>query len=256
MTGDSHSTFIVKYLPLIGRAGVIHAILHLSGAEYKTEHVSREEIAAHREKFPFGHVPVLIETLPDGSTFELGEAIAIEHYLAEKYSLLGSTPQESARIKSVATNIYLELADNLFSADAAAKRAEFEREVLPRFTLCHERWLEQNGNNGHYFGDKLTYADLVLLNWLRVMSMVGVTIEESSPLKKVEKVLSELPEWKGKYEYYHPFNSLEKEEAAAKEKGGNKAGKVGEEDEEDEEDAENVEDEVGEDEERRKRRRE
>lgn len=86
--------------------------------------------------------------------------------------------------------------------------------------------------------------------------MVGVTIEESSPLKKVEKVLSELPEWKGKYEYYHPFNSLEKEEAAAKEKGGNKAGKVGEEDEEDEEDAENVEDEVGEDEERRKRRRE
>ncbi|KAG0342747.1 hypothetical protein BG000_001607 [Podila horticola] len=217
---------------------------------YKTEYVSREEIAAHREKFPFGHVPVLIETLPNGSTFELGEAIAIEHYLAEKYSLFGSTPQESARIKSVATNIYLELADNLFSADAAAKRAEFEREVLPRFTLCHERWLEQNGNNGHYFGDKLTYADLVLLNWLRVMSMVGITIEESSPLKKVEKVLSELPEWKGKYEYYHPFNALEKEEAAAKEKGGNKADKLGE------EDAENGEDEVGEDEERRKRRRE
>ncbi|KAG0358754.1 hypothetical protein BG005_001878 [Podila minutissima] len=227
--------------------GVIHAILHLSGAEYKTEYVSREEIAAHREKFPFGHVPVLIEALPDGSTFELGEALAIEHYLAEKYNLLGSTPQESARIKSVATNIYLELADNLFSADAAAKRAEFEREVLPRFTLCHERWLEQNGNNGHYFGDRLTYADLVLLNWLRVMSMVGITIEESSPLKKVEKVLSELPEWKGKYEFYHPFNSLEKEEAAAKGDRGDKA---------DKEDEEVEEDEVGEDEERRKRRRE
>lgn len=77
--------------------------------------------------------------------------------------------------------------------------------------------------------------------------MVGITIEESSPLKKVEKVLSELPEWKGKYEFYHPFNSLEKEEAAAKGDRGDKA---------DKEDEEVEEDEVGEDEERRKRRRE
>ncbi|KAF9213721.1 hypothetical protein CPC16_001172 [Podila verticillata] len=245
MTGDSHSTFVIKYLPLIGRAGVIHSILHLSGAEYKNEFVAKDEIAAHREKFPFGHVPVLIETLPDGSTFELGEAIAIEHYLAEKYNLFGSTPQETALIKSVATNIYLELADNLFSKDAAAKRSEFESEVLPRFTLCHERWLDQNGNNGHYFGDRLTYADLVLVNWLRVMSKMGITIDESSSLKKVEKKLSELPEWRGKYEYYHPFNSLEEEKAAE----GEEVEEVEKEEEDDEEG------EAGEDEERRKRRR-
>ncbi|KAF9427720.1 hypothetical protein BGZ94_004322 [Podila epigama] len=208
MTSAQSSTFVVKYLPLVGRAGVIHAILHLSGAKYKAEFVSREEIAAHREKFPFGHVPVLIETFEDGTTFELGEAIAIEHYLAEKFNLLGSTPQETARIKSVAFNVYFELADNLFSADAAAKRAELEREVLPRFRLCHERWLRQNGDNGHYFGNRLTYADLVLLNWLRVLGMVGLAIEDG-PLKKVEQVLSALPEWKGQYDSLHPFHSFE-----------------------------------------------
>ncbi|KAI9241301.1 MAG: hypothetical protein BYD32DRAFT_457964 [Podila humilis] len=237
MTGDSHSTFVIKYLPLIGRAGVIHSILHLSGAEYKNEFVAKDEIAAHREKFPFGHVPVLIEPFLMDRPLNL-------HYLAEKYNLFGSTPQETALIKSVATNIYLELADNLFSKDAAAKRSEFESEVLPRFTLCHERWLDQNGNNGHYFGDRLTYADLVLVNWLRVMSKMGITIDESSSLKKVEKKLSELPEWRGKYEYYHPFNSLEEEKASK-----------GEEEEVEKEEEDDEEGEVGEDEERRKRRR-
>ncbi|KAG0349374.1 hypothetical protein BG004_007001 [Podila humilis] len=212
MTDESQSTFVVKYLPLVGRAGVIHAILQLSGVEYTSEFVSREEIASHREKFPFGHVPVLIETFPDGSTFELGETIAIENYLAEKFLLLGSTPQEAARIKSVAMNIHMELADNLFSPDAPAKRSEFEQEVLPRFTMCHERWLNQNGNNGHYFGEKLSYADIVLLNWLRVMEKVGLTIEETSPMKKLERTLKDLPEWKGRYDTLHPFHSFEDEE--------------------------------------------
>lgn len=106
--------------------------------------------------------------------------------------------------------------------------------------------MEQNGNNGHYFGDRLTYADLVLVNWLLVMSRMGITIDESSSLKKVEKMLSELPEWRGKYEYYHPLNSLEKE-ASAKGEGEEEVEKEEDDDEEGE---------VGEDEERRKRRRE
>lgn len=77
------------------------------------------------------------------------------------------------------------------------------------------------------------------------MSKMGITIDESSSLKKVEKKLSELPEWRGKYEYYHPFNSLE-EEAAAKGEGEQEVEKEEDDDEEGE---------VGEDEERRKRRR-
>lgn len=53
-------------------------MLHLAGAPYKNELIQLESVKDHRSGYPFGHVPVLVETQADGKTFELGEALAIE----------------------------------------------------------------------------------------------------------------------------------------------------------------------------------
>jgi len=53
-------------------------LLRLAGANYKNEFVTMPDVAANRADYPFGHVPVLVEHRADGTTFELGEAIAIE----------------------------------------------------------------------------------------------------------------------------------------------------------------------------------
>ena len=81
--------------------------------------------------------------------------------------------------------------------------------TLPQFIATHERWLNKNGNNGYYFGDKLSYPDLVLLNWIRVLEGMGVKFDVDSPLKKLEETMKKLNAWKGQYDAYHPFSMIE-----------------------------------------------
>ncbi|KAF9946686.1 hypothetical protein BGZ72_000125 [Mortierella alpina] len=212
---SDESTYVVKYMNLMGRAGVIRAILHLAGAKYTNEFVTMDQVAANRAAYPFGHVPVLIEHCADGTTFELGESMAIEHYLANKFGLLGSTPKQVAVCESIAYNISQELYPHCFGGTIPFQQAvhdpksDFNTKTLPQFTACHERWLNKNGNNGHYFGDQLTYPDLVLLNWVRLLETMGVRFAETSPIKKLERVLKEMPAWKGQYEDYHPVKMID-----------------------------------------------
>ncbi|KAF9359011.1 hypothetical protein BGX34_008588, partial [Mortierella sp. NVP85] len=207
---NDNSTYVVKYMNLMGRAGIIRAILHLAGATYTNEFIQLESVKDNRSAYPFGHVPVLVETRADGTTFELGEALAIEHYVAEKFGLLGSTPQEAALRKSVGFNIYLELYHHCFASSTPIKDAiadptsEFMTNALPQFLQCHERWLRNNGNNGYYFGDSISYPDLVLLNWVRLLTVLGLQIDENSPIKKLENTIKALPEWKGRYDDFSP----------------------------------------------------
>ncbi|KAG0309767.1 hypothetical protein BGZ98_008224 [Dissophora globulifera] len=212
--GDT-STYVVKYMPLMGRAGLTRVILHLAGANYKNEFISMEQIAADKSMAPFGHLPVLVETRPDGTAFELAEAIAIEHYLAEKFGLLGSTPQDAALYKSVALNIYFELYLPCFASpipiqdQIADKASDFNTKMLPHFIKTHEGWLNKNGNNGHYFGNELSYPDLAMLNWARLLEGLGVTLDESSPIRKLVATVAAMDEWKGEYDNFHPFKSIE-----------------------------------------------
>ncbi|KAF9182568.1 hypothetical protein BGZ51_003218 [Haplosporangium sp. Z 767] len=212
---SDNSTYVVKYMNLMGRAGLVRVILHLCGADYKNEFVTMDQVAANKNDYPFGHVPVLVETRADGTTFELAETIAIEQYLAEKFGLLGSNPQEAALYRSVALNIYLELFTHFLSKTPTIQEAikdpqsVFNTQALPQFIATHERWLNKNGNNGHYFGDQLTLPDLVLLNWVRVLEISGVQFKESSPIKKVEQTIKAMKEWKGQYDAYHPFSNIE-----------------------------------------------
>ncbi|KAF9979000.1 hypothetical protein BGZ73_007887 [Actinomortierella ambigua] len=209
------SSYVVTYLPLMGRSGLIRVLLHLAGAKVTHKVETYESVKEDRSKFPYGRVPVLEETQPDGSKFVLAEAIAIEQYLAEKYGLLsplGEAPdlQLAAKIKSVALNTYLELSSNLFDPlfqKSDEQQEKFRNEILPLWITNHERLLRENGNNGHYFGDRLTLADLTVLNWLRVMDTMGIKMADDSPLKKLEETLKALPEWRGQYDYFHPFNA-------------------------------------------------
>ncbi|KAF9918674.1 hypothetical protein BX616_006757 [Lobosporangium transversale] len=212
---NDNSTYVVKYMNLMGRAGVIRVLLHLAGANYKNEFITMDQVAADKSAFPFGHLPVLVEHRTDGTTFELAESLAIEHYLAEKFGLLGSTPQEAATYKSVAFNIYMELYVYCFASSIpiheqiADSASEFNVKALPNFLSSHERWLNKNGNNGHYFGNTLSYPDLVMLNWVRLLSMFGIKLDEKSPIRKLEQTIKALPQWKGQYEKFHPTSTIE-----------------------------------------------
>ncbi|KAG0059114.1 hypothetical protein BGZ89_000695 [Linnemannia elongata] len=193
----------------------IRVMLHLKGVKYTNKVITAEEVAADRAALPFGQVPVLIETKADGTTLELGESLAIEHYLAEKFGWLGTTPEESATLKSISLNIYFNLYNNCFvpktpiHESIADPSSVFNTKILPLFIATQERWLMKNGNNGHYWGDKLTYPDLTLLHWIRLFEGLGVKLDEEGPIKKVEKTVMAMEEWKGKFGAFHPFSSID-----------------------------------------------
>ncbi|KAG0289523.1 hypothetical protein BGZ96_006953 [Linnemannia gamsii] len=214
-TLNNDSTFALHYMKAMGRAVTIRVMLHLKGVNYTNKVITAEEVAADRAALPFGQVPVLIETKADGTTLELGESLSIEHYLAEKFGWLGSTPEEAATLKSISLNIFFSLYNNCFVAKVPIHEAIadptslFNTKALPLFIATHERWLWKNGNNGHFFGDKLTYPDLTMLHWIRLFEGLGVKLDENSPIKKVEKTVKALEEWKGKYDAFHPFSSID-----------------------------------------------
>lgn len=81
--------------------------------------------------------------------------------------------------------------------------------ALPHFIQCHERWLHKNGNNGFYFGDSITYPDLVLLNWVRLLTILGLPLDDNSPIKKLENTIKALPEWKEKYDDFSPISMID-----------------------------------------------
>ncbi|KAF9903903.1 hypothetical protein EC991_003194 [Linnemannia zychae] len=218
MTAQSNgndSTFVLHYMKAMGRAVTIRVMLHLKGVKYTNKVITADEVAADRAALPFGQVPVLIETKADGTTLELGESLAIEHYLAEKFGWLGATAEEAALLKSISLNIYFSLYNNCFVAKVpineaiADPQSAFNTKALPLFIATHERWLLKNGNNGHFFGDKLTYPDLTMLHWIRLFEGLGVKLDDKSPIKKVEATVKAMEEWQGKYDAFHPFSSID-----------------------------------------------
>ncbi|KAG0336492.1 hypothetical protein BG004_008051, partial [Podila humilis] len=212
-TADNN-TYVVKYMHSVGRTCIARIMLQLAGANHTSVFVTEAQVAADRAATPFGKVPVLTVTHPDGSSFELAESIAIEHYLAERLGFLSSDVDEAARMKSVALNVYFELYNHCFAGKIPINEAiadptsEFNTKALPDFIAAHERWLTKNGSNGHYFGDQLTYPDIALCNWIRIMAGLGVQIKEDSPIKKLEQTVKAYKGWNGQYDVLHPFGVL------------------------------------------------
>jgi hypothetical protein len=42
-----------------------------------------------------------------------------------------------------------------------------------------------------------------------MMQGLGVKLDEKSPVRKLENTLKEMKEWKGMYETFHPFGSVD-----------------------------------------------
>lgn len=94
-------------------------------------------------------------------TATLAETVVIEHYLANKFGLLGSNEYEENIIKSLHSSSAA--VQNAFAGTVTWNTPEgkagalgfFTTVTLPIWIAAHERHLIGNGNNGHYVGDKV-----------------------------------------------------------------------------------------------------
>ncbi|KAF8938792.1 hypothetical protein EDD21DRAFT_374699 [Dissophora ornata] len=164
------------------------------------------------EKFdtPFGMMPVLQIESDEGEA-TITESTVIDLFLAKKFDLLGSSEYEEQTIKAFYSSIHFlrERCLQQMSWTWADKRKvafeEWTTQYMPDWIRIHELHLERNGANGHFFGDKISVADIHFVSLLDHLAEVPrgdelVALFRESPLlwKVRETVLQnkEIAEWR------------------------------------------------------------
>ncbi|KAJ1811367.1 hypothetical protein LPJ77_000231 [Coemansia sp. RSA 2523] len=169
------STYILRYFPIKARAEVARLLLLASGDKFTNV---IPEWPEEKDNQPLGQLPVLIETLEDGTEFELSDSIAIEKYLARKSNLLvKSGPMDTAREDQLSSQIKDVIDMHIAHMYAPEDSREFieaqYRSKAEAFVKYHEKILAENGSNGHYFGSKTTYMDIALFAFITGIRQPG-----------------------------------------------------------------------------------
>ncbi|KAF9167121.1 hypothetical protein DFQ26_005733 [Actinomortierella ambigua] len=186
--------FQLLYLKVHGLAATARAILAISGLPWESIYPS-DWANVEKAQTPFGTMPVLYEThtttttrpaaaasaatTTRSTTLQIPESEVIEQYLGRKFGLVGQDPWEEVAILSfyastknvMQTYVSKVLMSNHTSGGgggaAEVKALElrwFVERDLPAWITLHERWLAENGTNGHYVGDqvglRLSLADV------------------------------------------------------------------------------------------------
>ncbi|KAJ1851530.1 hypothetical protein LPJ73_003020 [Coemansia sp. RSA 2703] len=156
------SSFVLRYFPAHSRAETIKAILSYTETDYKYE---TPEWPQQKCEQPAGKLPVLVEILPDSSEYVLSDSLAIESYLVDKFKLsVTGDSQIIARQLEIRYQIKdMFEACTLYRYSPPEARQMFLDYFLSSakdFVKYHEKLLAENGSNGHYFGNNITYVDL------------------------------------------------------------------------------------------------
>ncbi|KAJ3048860.1 hypothetical protein HK097_010137 [Rhizophlyctis rosea] len=160
------SRYELVYFPMRGKAETSRLLLVAGGANWSNKTAQWPE---EKDSMPFGQMPLLIEYNESGEeVIRLAQSHAIERYLARKFGLAGSNEIEIAILDSIIESIrdlhdaFIYYARKAPEVEKAAHRETYLNTTLPNGLKYLARFLEKNGNNRYYVGNKLSYAELYL----------------------------------------------------------------------------------------------
>ncbi|GMT21666.1 hypothetical protein PFISCL1PPCAC_12963, partial [Pristionchus fissidentatus] len=159
-------TYKLTYLHLRGRAEIARDLFHLAGVPYEDIRYRLDEVPTISESLPFGQVPMLEV---DGK--KLPQSHAINRYLANEFGFAGNSAIERAWIDAVADQhrdheieiwppflIHL----GLEPGDRDSQMKEKIEPARDKYFTILENIAKENGSNGHFVGDSLTWVDLLI----------------------------------------------------------------------------------------------
>ncbi|KAF9173758.1 hypothetical protein BGX21_009378 [Mortierella sp. AD011] len=158
-------SFKLMYWPINAVGATSREILAYGQAKW--ENLAPGNWQEEKLKTPFQVVPILYIRSQNGQDLVLSESSVIEQYLAKTFGLLGDNDYEEYLIKafhSSSAAIQSHFAQGVtWEGIEAAKTKHFEffkSHTLKIWVETHEKHLSDNGNNGHYVGNKLSLADI------------------------------------------------------------------------------------------------
>ncbi|KAG0271056.1 Glutathione S-transferase S1 [Linnemannia exigua] len=214
---DPSATYQLMYLDIACVGATAREILAFGKATWSNYVPDSKDWNEGKIKAPFKVMPVLTITSPsNGKDAIIAESVPIDHYLARKFALLGSNEWEEMTIKALYNNIHhlRERSLTRVTLTYPEKRREglnwFMNVALPTFLENHEFHLRANGSNGYYLGDKLSLAEIHLVNTmdhlltLPVGHIIGAELAKSELLSKVRERVEGNPEistWRASEEW-------------------------------------------------------
>ncbi|KAI8321835.1 hypothetical protein GQ54DRAFT_171401 [Martensiomyces pterosporus] len=161
-TGSLPNSYVFRYFGSQGIGETIRLLLTAAKVDWVEE---RTEWPQEKDNQPFKHLPVLLEkNSKDDIEFILSESQVIERYIARKFGLVPSDLQLASRqeqLRDQLAEVWL-IHIEYCKATGPRKEALVEKYETEARTLVevHSRILRENGSNGHYIGDAISYIDL------------------------------------------------------------------------------------------------
>ncbi|XP_077999274.1 hematopoietic prostaglandin D synthase-like isoform X1 [Glandiceps talaboti] len=157
----------LRYLNVRGRAETTRMILAAAGVEYDDIRFEDDEWLKEKEtgKYPFRQLPILEV---DGVI--LAQSRAIARFVASEHGLAGKDNLENAQIDMI-TDVFEDLLQGLikiyYEKDEEKKKvmeSEYHTNKVPVLLGGLEKLLkDNNGGDGYFVGDGITWADLAFL---------------------------------------------------------------------------------------------
>ncbi|KAJ1878876.1 hypothetical protein H4R99_005041 [Coemansia sp. RSA 1722] len=183
MSSSTKPSYVLRYFPAPGIAEPIRVLLTAAQVEWTEEH---PEWPDKKNEQPYGRLPVLLEKGADGeveTTF--AEGTAIIRYLARKYGFMPTDLKQATSQEQLADFIN----DTATAFHLRRYTSEENKEmIITKFDGMLDKVLEvstealrKNGSNGHFHGDKLSYADILTYCFIKHLYVQAVQFQESLP---------------------------------------------------------------------------
>ncbi|KAJ2724185.1 hypothetical protein GGI07_002139 [Coemansia sp. Benny D115] len=160
-SSDTAPAYILRYFEFTGLGEACRMLLTAAKANWVEEN---PEWPQEKQNQPFGRMPVLIEKATDGGAdYVLSESPTIERYLGRVFGFLPAdqkiaSRQEQIRDQQIDIVVHFFIKHGLAGKDEAAN-LKFD-ELLSKMFEVHSRILRENGSNGHFIGDSLSFIDI------------------------------------------------------------------------------------------------
>ncbi|GMS94348.1 hypothetical protein PENTCL1PPCAC_16523 [Pristionchus entomophagus] len=194
-------SYKLSYFPARGVAEVSRQMFHLSGTPFEDHRVDMDEWETFKESAPFGQLPLLHV---DGKP--LPQSFAIARYVASLFGFAGETPFEAAWVDALADQFkdyMIELKEFMMTAygyaqgDKEKLQKEQAEPAIQKFFAILEKRAKENGSNGHFVGNSLTWIDLLVSDHISIIEGLIPNAVDAFPLvKEIEMKTTSCPKLK------------------------------------------------------------
>jgi len=159
-------SYKLTYFNVRGRAETARMLFKLAGQDFEDLRLSGEKWQELKKSAPMGQMPIL-----DIDGTKICQSNAIARYLAREFGFAGKDSVAMAQVDMVVDSIedVIHKAGPWWAAKTDEEKAEaakkfIEEAMEPGFTKIEAMLEQNNGGNGFFVGDELTFADLTFVN--------------------------------------------------------------------------------------------